>query len=476
MSRLPIVFVHGFSATRSAFDTWWERLREHGFDDDQMFVCDYVSLVHEVTIQDLGEAFHRAISIHPDLADGAPFDAIVHSTGMLVVRAWLASRAASRAQLRHLIALAPATFGSPIAHKGRSWLGAMLKGNRDMGPDFLAVGDEILHGLELASPFTWALAHEDLVGERAQARARERSPYTFVMCGVERFPLIPGTFNEPGSDGVVRLAGAAMNARKIELDLSLQDDALQSDALQDDSPHGDDANVAQRSVTAPWSSPDAPLVAIRGAHHSSIVTRPPTELVELVADALAVDDAAAFERWNERARVASNAALAGRMDRSEWQQFVFRVRDERGDDVRDYYIDFVYRPAGKRSWRQVENVRMKVHPYSLDPSFRCFHIDLTSLAIPEGASLGVRLIASTGTRRVQYRGRAAVITMLAEVESPEETRAWTARIVLDELEHITFVYPFTTTRVELTIDREPVPFSGPNSVLWFEDERGRPGR
>ena len=458
VSHRPLVFVHGYSASSAAFDVWRQRLRRHGYRGDEMFVCDYVSLVHEVSIKDLGEAFQRAIAVHPGLADGAPFDAIVHSTGMLVVRAWLAGSAERRRQLRHLVALAPATFGSPLAHKGRSWLGAMVKGNRDMGPDFLAVGDEILRGLELASPFTWQLAHEDLVGDEAAERSREGVPYSFVLCGVERYPLVPAAFNELGSDGVVRLAGVALNARKIRLDLSLADDS---------------ARDQQRTVTAPWSSPDAPLVAIAGVNHSTIVSRPPDQLVELVVDALGVESDDAFDDWKERARPITRAALARRRDRSEWQQFVFRVVDERGDGVEDYYIDFVYLPVGKRSWRRVEDVRMKVHPNARDPSYRCFHIDLTSLAMPEGARLGVRLIASTGTHRVDYRGHSAGITMLADVESRQETRDWTAAIVLDDLERISFFYPFTTTLVELVVDREPVPFTGPNAVLWFADHPSR---
>src|SRR5215469_6755678 len=53
---------------------------------------------------------------------------------------------------KHLVAIAPATSGSPLARQGRSWLGAVFKGERHLGPDFLAVGDAILDGLELASP------------------------------------------------------------------------------------------------------------------------------------------------------------------------------------------------------------------------------------------------------------------------------------------------------------------------------------
>ena len=85
---------------------------------------------------------------------------------MLVLRQWLTSdpyppsdeRSRVR-RLKHLVGLAPATFGSPQAKKGRSWLGALVKGNHDLGPDFLNAGDMVLDGLELASKYTWELAH-----------------------------------------------------------------------------------------------------------------------------------------------------------------------------------------------------------------------------------------------------------------------------------------------------------------------------
>src|ERR1035441_4017414 len=49
------------------------------------------------------------------------------------------------------------------AHKGRTWLGALLKGGKNpLGPDFLNAGDHVLEGLELGSTFTWDLAHLDL--------------------------------------------------------------------------------------------------------------------------------------------------------------------------------------------------------------------------------------------------------------------------------------------------------------------------
>jgi triacylglycerol esterase/lipase EstA (alpha/beta hydrolase family) len=67
----------------------------------------------------------------------------VHSTGSLVLRAWLTHYADRRDRLKHFIGLAPANFGSPMAHKGRSWLGAIFKGNKTLGPDFLEASDRV---------------------------------------------------------------------------------------------------------------------------------------------------------------------------------------------------------------------------------------------------------------------------------------------------------------------------------------------
>src|SRR5438132_764019 len=73
------------------------------------------ALTNEITIKDIAEGFDRAIKTHPRIDKDQPFDAIVHSTGMLVLRSWLATNPIGRKRLKHLIGLAPATFGSPLA-------------------------------------------------------------------------------------------------------------------------------------------------------------------------------------------------------------------------------------------------------------------------------------------------------------------------------------------------------------------------
>lgn len=448
MTRPPVLFVHGYSSGPGAFDAWRRILTERGRDPSRLIDVNYESLVHAVTLKDVGEAFAHAIGADPRLDPDEPFDALVHSTGMLVVRAWMAlDPVRHRRRLRRLIALAPATFGSPLAHKGRGYLGKLLVGNRDLGPDFLAVGDEVLDGLELGSRFTWDLAHHDLVGARAEALRDLPGPRTFVLCGIDGFKGLKGLANEPGTDGAVRLAGAALNTRKVVLDLTLDADA---------------GREAERTVTAPWSVPDVPMIALAGLNHGTLVSAPTAPAVDLIVRALDVADDAGYAAWHADA-TAHGARVLQRAQRrakplGRWQQLVVRVVDERGDAVPDYYLDFVHRAPGARRWRVIEGVRMHVHPYGRDASLRCFHLDLDSFQLPTGTTLGLRLLADTGTSRVRYRGYAsASLVMRAEVETVAESAAWTAALDLSRLERIDLFYPFTTTLVELTIDRDPIP-------------------
>ena len=169
MSGRPLVLLHGYSADATAFSAWTAALEGAGWAPAQLLPVSYETLANEVSIRDLAEGFDRLLASHPGLTADQPFDVLLHSTGMLVLRAWLAHpdgpRARQRrARLRQVVALAPATFGSPLAHKGRSFIGALLRGRKAPGPDFLEAGDQVLDALELGSRFTWELAHDDLFG------------------------------------------------------------------------------------------------------------------------------------------------------------------------------------------------------------------------------------------------------------------------------------------------------------------------
>ena len=87
----PVVFVHGYSDKGASWAAWREILRGRlALDNADLRTCTYVSLNNEVTVKDLAEAFDRALATQGGLDADQPFDAMVHSTGMLVVRSWLA--------------------------------------------------------------------------------------------------------------------------------------------------------------------------------------------------------------------------------------------------------------------------------------------------------------------------------------------------------------------------------------------------
>src|SRR5688500_11518157 len=207
MPRLPLVLIHGYSDLGASFEPWRRALSGRGYDVSSIHVPSYRSLTNEITIKDIAERLDRALRIRAGLASDEPFDASVHSTGMLVIRAWLTAYAQRRDRLKHLIGLAPATFGSPLAHKGRSWLGALFKGNRERGPDFLEAGDRMLDGLELGSRVTWDLAHTDLLGDEPFYGPTRSTPFVFVFCGTRAYSGLRGLMSEPGADGPVRWAG-----------------------------------------------------------------------------------------------------------------------------------------------------------------------------------------------------------------------------------------------------------------------------
>jgi triacylglycerol esterase/lipase EstA (alpha/beta hydrolase family) len=151
----PIVLIHGYSDKGESFRTWREKLAsgDPAWEIDTISVGNYESLTDEVTIKDLADGLDRAL--HAKFGnDEQEFDAIVHSTGMLVIREWFVRDRRRLGRLKHLVAIASATFGSPLARQDRSWLGAVFKGERHLGPDFLTAGDAILDGLKLASSYT----------------------------------------------------------------------------------------------------------------------------------------------------------------------------------------------------------------------------------------------------------------------------------------------------------------------------------
>jgi len=365
MARRPVVLIHGYSDTARGFQRWREILRDSGYDDDLIRCCSYVSLNNEVTIHDIAEGFDRALREEAGIGPDDEFDAITHSTGMLVLRAWLTLYERRQGRVKHLIGLAPASWGSPLAHLGRSFIGAMFKGDKNLlAPDFLQAGDQVLDALELGSKFTWDLAHRDLLGERPFYGTDDTTPYVFIFCGDAAYNGPRQLVNKPGTDGTVRWAGTALNTRKITIDLTINPDLPARTA-------------AERVTVAPWSNYDIRLYPIAGLNHGTIHEVPSAPLIQLVVRALTVSSepgSLSLADWEREALAQTAATQQQLLEKSAFQQFVVHAVDERGDGITDYNLQ-LYRTTNDGEARHSE-IDADPHAYSTDPSYRCFHINV----------------------------------------------------------------------------------------------------
>jgi len=410
-----------------------------------------------VTIKDLAEGFDRALKFkfknEYDKNRNFEFDAIVHSTGMLVLRSWLATYPGKRlVRLKHLIGLAPASFGSPLAYKGRSWIGSLFKGNKKWGPDFMEAGDKVLDGLELGSAFTWNLAHQDLLNENKTFYGPDpNTPYVFIFIGDQRYGKVYDTITKaPGTDGTVRHAGCSLNTRKISIDFT--------------EPPGSD----KRYTITEWgedsrSNIGIPFVPIKGLNHATILEEPSTELQDLVIGALQVNDKESLQKWNDNAR-ASTAATYNSI--KKYQQFVVHCVDERGDGISDFHIQ-IYRAEDLNNEDPVD---MEMHPYSSDNSYRCYHVDLDSIKYKELQGLKIELTASSGSELVGYSQNLA-----DDIKGKGESTSTISLDLTQEMlnTNLKFFYPFTTTLIEFVLNREPLPLNDHNNLVKFIEAKGQ---
>lgn len=464
------------------------KMKDRGVPLVDVNICSYVSLNNEITIKDIAEGLDRAFRNLETLKDNPDFefDAIVHSTGMLVIRSWLTNYGIKSAtanprlkRLKHLIGLAPATWGSPQAHKGRTWLGTLVKGNKDdfLGPDFLNAGDKVLEGLELGSSFTWDLAHIDLLGPEPYYDSGRNTPFVAVFIGNKPYDGLASIANDPGTDGTVRWAGCGLNTRKIRIDLTRNPTDL----------NGNPAVTFNEAPQRVWITEfaekrlDVPMLSVDGRDHGTILKDPPDDMIDLIAEFLTLggDEADSPERlrksyddWLDDAKKYSDKGLQKMCAQPDpnffhrlfhhsdgelagWQQFIVHAKDERGDPVTDYMVEVL--KDGKR----FESISEDVHAYGPDPSYRCFHIQLPKEVMSPDVKLTARIHASTGTDLMAYQGYNLAQHQLTAESEPVD-------LDLSLGPQGTLFFPFTTTLIEVILNREPRPLNDIGRILTWD--------
>ena len=217
-----LVFVHGWSVSNtSTYGRLPQQLQQQAAAAGlpltlaDIWLSEYVSFDDAVTMPDLVRAFDHALrDLH--LLD-ASFACVTHSTGGPVLREWLRAQrdkpaTHSTIRLSHLVMLAPANYGSALAQLGKGMLGRLKSWFAGVEP-----GQRILDWLELGSAGSLSLnldyIHSDDPVKRGQ--------FLFVLTGDrpdrKLYDHLNSYTGEDGSDGVVRIAAANLNAHHAVL-------------------------------------------------------------------------------------------------------------------------------------------------------------------------------------------------------------------------------------------------------------------
>ena len=450
-----LLIVHGYSDVSTSFTALADFFIASGrYKKQNIYFADYSSMDDEATFRDFADKLNDDFE---EFSPGhVPVDVACHSTGALVTRAWLALHYLRNRHhhmerpcpVRHLLMFAPANFGSDLAKLGQSFLGkarATFFTSHAHKEDFMESGREVLQGLEPASPFQWELSHYDLHGEHGAyfnpANDDQHRCYPFVFAAGHSYTGLESRLlknrAKPGTDGTVRICGTSLNTRKCRFSFRgrtpvtwVENDKKYSNipfAVFQDFNHGN-------------------LISARGKRFTG-KNRPG----DLAHRALAVER---LEDYQALARefMSISAANYSTMDgdyRDQYQQFFFKVRDDVGQPVRDYYLDFhVQNKNGTPHQPLTEEFDEKFeagfYRHSADPSCRVM-------------LLNCRQLSHFKKKLEQARAR-LVFDITARSHLPDASYQPGLYVIYDgnkpgDEPETTFIYPNTTTLVDIIMNR-----------------------
>lgn len=362
MAQKIVVFVHGWSVTNT--DTYGglpQRLASVGLPNgDTIALHDirlsrYVSFRDEVRMPDLVRGLESALrtELADLIASGERFALITHSTGGPLAREWwyryYASKgAAAECPMSHLVMLAPANFGSALAQLGKSRISELKSWMEGVEP-----GQGILDWLELGSSEAWTLNERWIRGQFKQNPAKPVFPFVLTGQSIDRsiYDYVNSYTGELGSDGVVRVAAANLNASMLRL----RQEPLAKSSDEKSSP----LTVSPKTIAR---APATAFRLISGASHSgqkmgimrsvSPQGSKLSEVVEAIRSALTVNSSADYDTVCKQFETESRAVFDA--ERCELEKIIllpdrkyihdamsmmiFRVTDTDGRPVTDFKL------------------------------------------------------------------------------------------------------------------------------------------
>lgn len=467
-----LLIVHGYSDGSTSFTGLGNFFIEQGlYRPEDVVYIDYSSMDDDATFHDFAD---KLDTDHRTRLKGERIDVACHSTGSLVVRAWLAlhqRRAAGRGldepcPVDRLLCFAPANFGSDLATLGQSFLGKFRTtffNSHSHRADFMESGKVVLQGLEPASPFQWEVSADyDLHGNGTYFREKRegdqdgyRPCFPFVlaagMCydGVQA-KLIPQRAM-PGTDGTVRIPGTSLNTRACSLDFR--------------------ENGPELIWWKESKFPRIPFVVCAGFNHGSIIDPQQPGFADpdgpgaLALEALrTVKDRAGYEQMVNRFDEATetNYARMPEERRDRYQQFFFRVRDDVDQLVDDFYVDFHVEGSDGQPHEELtlqfdRDFEAAVHRHSVKASHRVFLMNCSRLV-----EFDSKLTDARGKLVIEITGVSSNPDVSYEVS---RFIAYDPQVPLRPGEP-TLLYPNTTTLVDVILNRRQT-----DSLLIIRDGR-----
>jgi hypothetical protein len=418
----PIVFIHGYSAESDGsgaqdingiYGDLPQRLRDtYGAGATvSIDVSRYISLEDGVTVDDISRALDQALRFdHPDLLQTG-FNAIVHSTGALVIRNWVRRFSPKPSPVERIIYLAGASFGSGWAHIGK---GQLAKWARLVFQAGAERGVQVLDALELGSSWTLDL-NLHFLRDKQQMRA-DYGVFEFVVCGTQAdaawFEAPIRYSREDGSDGVVRVSASNVNTQYLRfaptqaaLALPWQKAAAQEDQHMSGTGKSGAHWYEPVELIRPEQpgTPAAPGVVERrripfaipyqcahtGSNMGIVVGQAPRQQVlSLIRSALAVtSDAEWQQRVIDFAQVtdqtyAAAQALQGhglhltdpRAQYDGHSQVIFRIRDQDGRPVPHFDVFFDSEHTPQPSLVPIRDLFEDRHVNDLTPNTIAFYL------------------------------------------------------------------------------------------------------
>ncbi len=411
MAKKPLLILHGWSGESKHLGKLSAFLKStNKFKVVDIWLSDYLSMNDEITIQDLGQAMGKAIKANKISEKHHSFDVIVHSTGGLVVRQYLIHYFLGKPEqcpIKNLVMLAPANFGSPLAHIGKSMLGRLKMGwNWD---HFWQTGTRVLNALELGSPISWNMAKLDLFNPKNKIFT-PKNIYTTVLVGTDSYTGLGEITHENGSDGTVRVSTANLNASYIKIVFNLPSgyEVIEKKTCYDPIAFGVLYNQNHGTIIRPKDKGDE-------------------QLKELLIKSLTIENSDQYGKHVEylRDKINEKTFKDGMAEKKkekryhQYQNVVIRVHDQFGEDVKDYFIEFFQEKEKTDNVMQKvhKEILEKVHNYSNNSSYRSFLFDITDMRkdiLDEGKELDMSLCAAALSKNIYYHDPKDYLTVVSK--------------------------------------------------------------